>query len=164
MIPLSSSSIHRPLRPRPWPVMALGARVSVLAVAALPLLACGATEPSGAGDPQGAPLAAVTSQGGMVRVAIHTSPEQPPSRGKLTVRYLVTDAKSGAPVDGLTLTVAPEMPSMGHGTPTVPKVSASGSGVYVASDVNLFMGGRWDLRTTLRGAVNDEALVPVDVR
>ncbi|HQY61256.1 MAG: FixH family protein [Myxococcales bacterium] len=132
-----------------------------IALMALGLAACSAAEPSTGSA--GAPLTTVTSQQSKLKLAIYTSPEQPPTRGTIAVRYVITDA-SGAPVDGLTLTVAPDMPSMGHGTPTTPKVAAKGGGEYVATDVNLFMAGRWDLRTTVRGAVSDEAIVPVDVR
>lgn len=110
------------------------------------------------------PLVTVTSQQGKLRLAAWTSPEQPPSRGTLTVRLLVTDVATGAPVDGLTLDISPEMPSMGHGTPVVPKVRASGNGVYLASDVSLFMAGAWDLRTNVQGAVTDTAIVSIDAR
>lgn len=110
------------------------------------------------------PLATVTSKQGKLRLAAWTSPEQPPSRGTIRVRLVVTDAASGAGVDGLLLAMSPEMPSMGHGTPVTPKIEGSGEGVYLASDVNLFMAGRWDLRITLTGAVTDEAVIPVDVR
>lgn len=141
---------------------AVARAVAALALAAAPL-ACSAAEP--APGSAGAPLTTVTSPKSHLQVAVHTSPEQPPSRGTITVRYVIT-GPSGAPVDGLTLGVAPDMPAMGHGTPVVPKVAAAGGGEYVATDVNLFMPGRWELRTTLAGpgAVSDEVVVPVDVR
>lgn len=153
---------HRSL-PAALSSSSLARAVSALALAAAPL-ACSAADP--AADSAGAPLTTVTGPKSHLQLAIHTSPEQPPSRGTITVRYVITEP-SGAPVDGLTLTVAPDMPAMGHGTPVAPKVAAAGRGEYVATDVNLFMAGRWELRTTLRGgpgAVSDEVVVPVDVR
>lgn len=151
-----------------------GLSAFAMVVAGLSLAACSAAEPStapsasaspsGSAVPSGPPpLTTVTSEQKKLNLAVYTSPEQPPARGTLTVRYVITDA-AGAPVDGLTLAVVPTMPSMGHGTPTVPKVAASGSGEYVATDVNLFMAGRWELRTTITGTVSDVAVVPVDVR
>ncbi|HRG97207.1 MAG TPA: FixH family protein [Polyangiaceae bacterium] len=139
------------------------AACAVAVALAVAPLACSSAEATPGSD--GAPLTTVTSPQSHLRVAIHTSPEQPPSRGTITVRYVITNS-SGAPVDGLTLSVAPDMPAMGHGTPVVPKVAAAGGGEYIATDVNLFMAGRWELRTTLRGGagVSDEVVVPVDVR
>ncbi len=110
------------------------------------------------------PLTTVTSRDGHLKLAVFTAPEQPPSRGVITTKMIVTDAAKGNAVDGLVFDIAPEMPSMGHGTPTVPRVSAKGSGVYVAEDVDLYMAGRWDLRMTITGAVTDGAVVTIDVR
>lgn len=111
-----------------------------------------------------APLTTVASRDGRLKLAVFTSPEQPPSRGVITTKLIVTDAAKGNAVDGLQFDIAPEMPSMGHGTPTVPRVSAKGSGVYLAEDVDLYMAGRWDLRMTITGAVTDVAVVTIDVR
>jgi hypothetical protein len=111
-----------------------------------------------------APLVTVTSDRGALRIAAWTAPDQPPTRGMLTVRLLVTDAASGAPIDGLAIAMSPDMPSMGHGTPVDPTITASGGGVYVATDVDLFMAGRWDLPMTITGATTDHAVVSLDVR
>jgi hypothetical protein len=111
-----------------------------------------------------APLTTVTSSGGKLSVAAFTSPAQPPARGMLVVKLAFTEVAGGKPVDGLTLEMAPDMPSMGHGTPTIPRISGKGGGVYLAEDVNLFMAGRWDLRITVSGASSDVVVVPVDVR
>jgi hypothetical protein len=131
-------------------------------------LGCGDTDSSTEGPSTGEfpkdALVTVTSKQGKLRLATWTSPEQPPSRGTLRVRLLITDTTSGANVAGLKLAMSPEMPSMGHGTPVIPKIEDSGEGVYLASDVNLFMAGRWDLRVTIAGSVTDEAVIPVDVR
>jgi YtkA-like len=108
-------------------------------------------------------LANVTSRDGKLAVSAFTSPQQPPSRGVILVKLAVTDG-AGKPVNDLVIEMAPDMPSMGHGTPTVPRISSKGDGVYVAENVNLFMAGRWDLRMTVTGAVSDGVVVPVDVR
>jgi hypothetical protein len=100
------------------------------------------------------PLATVSSDGAKLRIEVRTSPEQPPSRGILAVEYRIT-GKDGAPVDGLTLSVVPWMPDMGHGTSITPTVTAMGDGTYVISDVELFMPGQWDLRTQVTGSLED---------
>jgi hypothetical protein len=70
------------------------------------------------------------------------------TRGNYTLQYVVTSAVDGTPVDGLELTVVPWMPAMGHGTPIKPTVSSLGSGAYELDDIDLFMPGLWQLRTT----------------
>lgn len=141
---------------------ARGARLVVLA--SLAFAGCSsARDDADASFPQ-APLTTVTSRDGKLQVAAFTAPEQPPTRGVIRVKLLVTDAAKGAPVDGLAMDIVPEMPSMGHGTPTVPRVSAQGEGAYLVEDVNLFMAGRWDLRVTITGGQSDAAVVTIDAR
>lgn len=126
---------------------------------------CSSSTPTTTGPTfQSEPLTTITSNGGKLKLAVWTSPDQPPSRGVLTVKLLATDASSGVPVDGLKLDMVPEMPSMGHGTPLVPVIAASGGGVYMASDVDLFMAGRWELRVTITGPLTDVCVVPIDAR
>jgi len=59
--------------------------------------------------------------------------------------------------DGLTLTVTPWMPDMGHGTSIPPTVTARGSGLYDLTNVYLPMPGQVELRTQATGPVNDTA-------
>ncbi|HEY1547480.1 MAG TPA: FixH family protein [Kofleriaceae bacterium] len=73
-------------------------------------------------------------------------------RGNYELEYVVTTAVDGAPVDGLDLDLVPWMPAMGHGTSIVPSITGLGSGVYALDDVDLFMAGLWELRTTSGGA------------
>jgi hypothetical protein len=138
----------------------IGATLALLAVATW----SGCSSPPGAsGEFAGAPLASVTSQTGALTVEAYTSPGQPPPRGMVKVKLVVRDAASHAPVDGLDFAVEPLMPSMGHGTSVVPRTTPEGGGAYLVEDVKLYMVGRWDLHLTITGAVNDGAIVSVDV-
>jgi hypothetical protein len=109
-------------------------------------------------------LVTVPSASKALSVEAWTAPEQPPASGLLSVKFQVTDAKTGNAVDGLVLNVVPEMPSMGHGTSVQPTVAAQGNGVYLASNVDLFMAGEWDLDITITGAAADSVTVPIDVQ
>ncbi|CAN5334430.1 hypothetical protein BH09MYX1_BH09MYX1_17180 [soil metagenome] len=66
----------------------------------------------------------------------------------------VTDG-SGAPRDGLTLTVKPFMPDHGHGSSTVPQVTTMGGGRYHVTGISLPMRGVWDVTVAASGALND---------
>jgi hypothetical protein len=107
-------------------------------------------------------LLTTTSESGAFTLDVRTAPEQPPSRGLLTVDYRIADAHH-APVDGLTLSVVPWMPDMGHGASTTPTVEAMGAGRYVVTNVELFMAGRWDLRTAISGPTEDRAAPTLDI-
>jgi hypothetical protein len=96
-----------------------------------------------------------TSDSSALVLAVRTSP-QPPSRGTNEVQLTVTQASDGAPVDGLTLDVEPWMPAMDHGTST-PTVTPQGGGVYLVTEVYLYMPGVWELRTSISGSVTDHA-------
>jgi hypothetical protein len=108
------------------------------------------------------PLVTCTSAGGSLNVDLRTSP-QPPVEGVIEAQLTVTLASTGKPVDGLTITVVPWMPSMGHGTSVVPTVSATGNGTYLVDQVSLTMGGEWELRLTFDGTVEDTAAPAFDV-
>ena len=118
--------------------------------------ACG----SGASVQEGfgtTPLVTVTSVSGALSIAVFTNP-QPPTNGNVGVRYVITNVASSQPVDGLSLSVVPWMPAMGHGTSVVPSVSAAGAGVYNLTNVYLFMPGQWQLRTVMTGGASDSAV------
>ncbi len=110
-----------------------------------------------------APYSIVESEAGALSIAVRTAPTQPPERGLLSVEYTITDAQ-GAARDGLTISVQPWMPEMGHGTSVDPTVEPLGDGSYRVSNLALYMPGRWELRTTIAGAVNDHVVVDLDVR
>lgn len=105
------------------------------------------------------PYATVTSEAGALTLAVRTSPSQPPTRGRIAVEYTVI----AGPAEELDLEVIPWMPAMGHGTSTTPVVEAAGGGRYRVTGVELFMPGRWELRTAISGAVTDHAIVSLQI-
>jgi hypothetical protein len=134
-------------------------RTALLAGAALAgasSLGCG-TDPvvSSASFPDQA-LTTLPSDGAALQMELRTAPDQPPGRGVISVQYRVTRS-DGTPAEGLTLSMVPWMPAMGHGASVVPSVADVGGGWYVVSDVEVFMPGRWELRTTFTGPIQDSA-------
>jgi hypothetical protein len=110
----------------------------------------------GAAPPAGFPTEAYTTEAsasGTLVVDVRTSP-QPPLRGTNSVELTITQASDGTPVDGLTLDVVPWMPAMGHGSST-PTVTPQGGGVYLVTEVYLYMPGVWELQTAISGALTD---------
>jgi hypothetical protein len=114
-----------------------------------------ATTPESTGFTSAAYQTFATDQG-KLDVELRLSP-QPPVAGLDGVQYVVTDAATGAPVDGLMIEMTPWMPAMGHGSSVTPQLTALGNGVYEFTDVSLFMPGEWQLRTKFSGQVVDSA-------
>jgi hypothetical protein len=135
--------------------------VRKLARAALVLAAAACTSRSGDDTPDTGPAPALcatdrraqTFTPGMV---------QSGTNGKIATRLLsinpnpvdkgnnewiieVDDAKSGAPIDNLTITVTPFMPDHGHGSSIKPTVTPKGRGQYDITLLNLFMPGIWTI-------------------
>ncbi len=100
-------------------------------------------------------LAVITTDGGKMRISIRSAPYQPPIAGLESLELIVTDASTGAPIDGLSIAMTPWMPAMGHGADTTPVVTAFGQGRYVVAELSLFMPGQWQLRTQFSGPVTD---------
>jgi hypothetical protein len=98
------------------------------------------------------PFGTIVNESGALSIEARTGPDQPPTRGLSTVELDIIDAHSGEPRDGLELTVVPWMPAMGHGTSVKPALEAVGGGHYVISNVNMYMGGAWDLRIAISAA------------
>jgi hypothetical protein len=92
-------------------------------------------------------LLTLSSMSGELRVDVRTSP-QPPMRGGQSAQLTITNA-SGAPVSGLSLSVLPWMPVMGHGTSVVPTAGEMAPGVYGIDNIYFSMPGLWALRTTI---------------
>ena len=68
----------------------------------------------------------------------------------------VTD-KTGNPVDGLTVSVTPWMPAIGHGQSALVTVTPKGKGVYAVAPLAFFMAGEWELVTKIEGPMSDSA-------
>jgi hypothetical protein len=94
-----------------------------------------------------------TTDSGAMRVEVRTSP-QPPARGGIDVELTITDAMTGAPREGLALQIRPWMPVMNHGA-IMATVTPEGGGKYLVTEVDLYMAGLWELRTTISGPVSD---------
>jgi hypothetical protein len=116
------------------------------------LAACSSGETAARAVGDAGPFGTITSESGALRVEARTGPDQPPTRGLSTVELDIVDAQSGEPKDGLELVVLPWMPAMGHGTAVKPKLEAVGGGHYLVSNVNMYMGGAWDLRIAITSA------------
>ncbi len=128
---------------------------AVLALLVWASAACSSASPPPTGTfPVDAYTTAPSNSGALV-IDVRTSP-QPPSRGTNDVQLTVTRASDGTPVDGLSLDVEPLMPAMGHGTSKT-TVTPEGGGVYLVTEVYLYMPGVWELRTGISGAATDHA-------
>ena len=142
------------------------ARHVTLASMVLLHIACSASEGAGnadAGFPR-SPYVSLVSDSGKLRIEIRTAPDQPPTRGTSSVEMRVVEVATETPVDGIAFTVVPWMPAHGHGSSVKPTVTAAGGGRYVLTNVDLFMPGRWELRTTFSGGANDSAAPAFDVQ
>lgn len=121
----------------------------------------GASEPGAISD---AAAAVVTSDGGGFTISVHSAPDAQPTRGVNTLRLVVTNAKDGTPASGLSLDVLPWMPAMGHGTSVKPTVAPGPDpGTFDVTNVNLFMPGLWEIRTTISGSASDHVAPKFDI-
>jgi hypothetical protein len=128
----------------------------ILILASAAVLGCSSDPAQGSASFPAAAFATTASESGALTLEVRTSPDQPPSRGDISVEYRITGA-DGAPAEGLEIAVEPWMPAMGHGASIVPVVADDGEGRYVVSSVDLFMAGTWELRTTIAGSLQDSA-------
>lgn len=100
----------------------------------------------------GSPAATVASASGHLSIEIWWSPAQP-IVGYDATQLAISDAK-GSPVSGLALSIVPWMPAHGHGASVQPTVTEASPGMYVATPVDFFMAGEWELRTAITNAVD----------
>jgi len=141
--------------------------VASLVVAAA-LMGCGgAHEGPGSGD--GPDSSSARSDGsltdsGALLIALASSPDGAPVVGNNEIDLEVTRADSGKAESGLELSMVPYMPTMGHGSPVVPRFSDQGDGNYHFDDVVLTMPGLWQLRTQISGAMSDSIDFSFDVK
>jgi len=126
-----------------------------ISVAALPC-GCSSDGASDTGTISETAAAVVTSDQGALDISVHSAPAAQPTRGVNTLRLVVTRVSDGTPVSGLALDVVPWMPAMGHGASVKPSVEPGPDpGSYDVHNVNLFMPGLWEIRTTISGTSSD---------
>ncbi|MDB4934299.1 MAG: hypothetical protein JWP87_1271 [Labilithrix sp.] len=144
--------------------------VSLFALFASPLagsalVGCSDAGAGGTGTISAEPAAVVTTDGGGYRVSVHSAPDATPSRGVNTLRLVVSRISDGAPASGLDVDVVPWMPAMGHGASVKPSVQpGTEPGTYDVTNVNLFMPGLWEIRTTIGGSGSDHLAPRFDIR
>ncbi len=109
------------------------------------------------------PFSTVTSAACDASFDAYSAPD-PLTRGDGEVEIVATSSQTGAPIDGLSVSMVAWMPAMGHGSSTTPVVTAQGNGKYVASGLVLAMPGDWQLRTTIGGACTDSIVFTVSVQ
>lgn len=114
----------------------------------LVVAACSGPAPATDSSFAGPAAASVMTDGGKFRVELRTSTGPSLTRGTSSIELRVVDAMTDAPASDLAIAMVPWMPFMGHGTSVKPTVMAMGEGRYVLSNVNLYMPGHWELRTT----------------
>jgi YtkA-like protein len=136
-----------------WPHMNRSSAMAILALAGCG--APGSAAPAGPLKFPDQPVMTLTSESGQLEIEVRTAPEQPPSRGDGSVELVIRNATTSAPESGLSIEVVPWMPVMGHGASIVPSVASPSPGTYVITNVDLFMPGTWELRTTVSGSVVD---------
>jgi YtkA-like len=127
-------------------------------MAAALFLGCGSSAPAEGSALDQFPAAALMtlpSNSGKLSIEVRTAPQQPPSRGDGSVELVIRDATTGSLETGLSLSVTPWMPAMGHGASVPPSVAETTPGIYVVSNVSFFMPGTWELRTTISNALTD---------
>jgi hypothetical protein len=111
----------------------------------LPLTSCGVPALDAASD------SFESKSGKLVAQLSHTDFH----RGENQVQLCFTEHSTGTPVDELELEMVPHMPSMGHGSSGVSAPQELGGGCYDFEGVILSMPGTWELRTSIRGPIED---------
>jgi hypothetical protein len=100
-----------------------------------------------------------------LRIEVRTSPCQPIEQGEgvaeLRITDAITDATRGDPVDGLTISVVPYMPDMGHkASELATVVEPQGNGVYLVTRLAFIMAGKGELKMTITGARTENVVSP----
>jgi hypothetical protein len=108
------------------------------------------------------PLSTFTSEGKDLTIELRTAPFQPIHVGPGSEAQLrITDATTGAPVDGLGIAVSTTMLVMGHPCSQVPiKVEPQSEGVYVLTPFLASMKGSCEIKLTFSGPRTGHAVSP----
>jgi hypothetical protein len=97
----------------------------------------------------------VTSAAGAFTIKLLDSSPGPPVKGTNTWNVEIDDAQSGAPLDGLAISVMPWMPDHGHGTSAQVGVMPAGGGTYTLMPVYLYMSGFWQVKMSITETADD---------
>lgn len=134
-----------------WAGRSSGGALALALGAGLSLVGCGSSDPE----------AVAPSFVGDASLRVETSPSaftsswrfspSEPRRGSNAAEISLTD-RDGLPLSGWKVSVVPWMPAHAHGTSVAARVDEIAAGVYVVQPLYLYMGGRWELRTTLDGS------------
>jgi hypothetical protein len=119
----------------------------------LVLLACAYPE-------KAPPPTTFTTAGGRYVIAYTTSPSPVPLSQLFEIEATVTDAKTGAPVDGATVRIDARMPQHGHGMATKP-VDDPGPHTdnrYVTKGMKFHMPGDWTIRFDVDGPAGSDSV------
>jgi hypothetical protein len=54
------------------------------------------------------------------------------------------------------------MPAMNHGA-IAPTIEAQGDGTYLVTDLDIYMAGHWELRTSVSGPATDHVTPSFDI-
>jgi hypothetical protein len=97
-----------------------------------------------------------------VAAEVACAPEATALRQHCRVR--LTDQRTGRPVEGATVTLHADMPSMplAHSVRPVTATSGGAAGVYEGT-LELEMTGRWVIAVRIAGPVSDQLTHPIDV-
>jgi hypothetical protein len=149
---------------RPVLIGDVGAFILTLLLAATLAAACSSQAPAAPEVPDSFPqmaLKTLASDSGGLHIELRSAPE-PLVRG-LNVGQLTVVDRNGQPIEGLTMSVLPWMPSHAHGTSAPVEITDIGAGVFVANPLYLFMAGEWELRMTFTGSLSDTATTTVAI-
>ncbi len=97
-----------------------------------------------------------------VAAEVACAPEASVLRQRCRVR--LTDRRTGRPVEGATVTLTADMPSMplAHGVRPVTATPGPQAGTYQGT-LELAMTGRWVVAARIAGPVHDHVTHPIDV-
>lgn len=109
-------------------------------------------------------LLSLTSDSGQLSISVRSAPDQPPTRGNVSLELSISDAITGEAQSGLELKAVPWMPAMGHGTSIQPTISEVSPGTYQLRNLVLFMPGTWQIRTELAGLAIDHVTPTFEIR
>lgn len=128
--------------------------------------ACSGASPNSTSEFSNDPSAVVESTKGRLHAALYTSPSTTPVRGNNQVQLALFPGEMSseeAPLTDLDIKLTTLMPTMGHGGPQQPKLVAIEGERYVFHNVVLNMPGRWQLRASVSGEINDQLVFEFDV-